>query len=330
MRGFAILLVVVGHVLLNTFNIGGYSSVFSTIILTFRMPLFFFISGYLGYKVTSCFDVKNFVRKLKTKAIVQLIPTSIFFTIFMFSRETNPIDFLNEHGLGGFWFTIVLFEMFFCYYLLSLIGKFFGVKYVDIGLITLSFIGVFILIFYRGNGFVWNLLCVENLAKYFQFFTLGILIKKYWNVILKIVNIEISKIVIILSYIILLIILFDSSIKQNFPLVYKIVNNELVRYSGLMTVFIFFMTKDRFFKSTNKFCTFLKFVGRRTLDIYLIHYFLIPNLKGLLPWIESDSTFLLQMIFSVSIAFVIVICCLGISEIIRTSKILGYLFFGAK
>lgn len=50
LRGFTMLLVVFGHVMMFTFGIGGYNSVIGSFFLTFRMPMFFFISGYIAYK----------------------------------------------------------------------------------------------------------------------------------------------------------------------------------------------------------------------------------------------------------------------------------------
>lgn len=48
-RGFSIFLVVFGHVLMS-FNLGGYSSFLGSVITTFRMPLFFFVSGFFAYR----------------------------------------------------------------------------------------------------------------------------------------------------------------------------------------------------------------------------------------------------------------------------------------
>lgn len=45
-RGLSMFLVVFGHVL-GCFDLGGYDSFLGSVILTFRMPLFFFISGFL-------------------------------------------------------------------------------------------------------------------------------------------------------------------------------------------------------------------------------------------------------------------------------------------
>ena len=43
LRGFTMLLVVFGHVMMTTFGIGGYNTVIGCFFLTFRMPMFFFM-----------------------------------------------------------------------------------------------------------------------------------------------------------------------------------------------------------------------------------------------------------------------------------------------
>ena len=48
LRGFTMLLVVFAHVL--TFGFGMQKSFLSELFITFRMPMFFFISGFIGYK----------------------------------------------------------------------------------------------------------------------------------------------------------------------------------------------------------------------------------------------------------------------------------------
>ena len=59
-RGIAILLVVVGHII--QFNgISKNNSVFE-FIYSFHMPLFFAISGYITQKVTNITNTKQYIR----------------------------------------------------------------------------------------------------------------------------------------------------------------------------------------------------------------------------------------------------------------------------
>lgn len=50
LRGFTMLLVVFSHIETFCYNIPFNESILSSLFITFRMPMFFFISGYIAYK----------------------------------------------------------------------------------------------------------------------------------------------------------------------------------------------------------------------------------------------------------------------------------------
>ena len=72
----------------------------------------------------------------------------------------------------------------------------------------------------------------------------------------------------------------------------------------------------------------LQYVGTRTLDIYLLHYFFVPNLHGLAPLLEGNV--LLQVVTPLVLAMCIVALCMVVSEIIRSSDFLAYYLLGVK
>ena len=75
MRGFTILLVVMWHVSYfglgfdssDTFNLQQY------VFVPLRMPLFFFVSGFLMYKAAFQWNYSNTAQFLKKKVLVQVI-----------------------------------------------------------------------------------------------------------------------------------------------------------------------------------------------------------------------------------------------------------------
>lgn len=76
-KGFAILLVVMGH----TFHdFKGINMAFIDFIYAFHMPLFFIISGYLGYKKD--YDINQSLFYLRNKAIGLIIPFLFFGSIY--------------------------------------------------------------------------------------------------------------------------------------------------------------------------------------------------------------------------------------------------------
>lgn len=81
MRGFSMLIVVLGHVLLSM-GLGGYDSVLSSLLLTFRMPLFFFVSGFFSYRAFFWWNKSRLSDILKRKIQAQIISTIAFLSVF--------------------------------------------------------------------------------------------------------------------------------------------------------------------------------------------------------------------------------------------------------
>lgn len=330
MRGFTMFLVVFGHVMLDTFGLGGYTSVIGSIFLTFRMPMFFFISGYIAYKGIDYWTGDFFKERLAKKAKVQIIPALFFFSLFCYTRGNNPLIVVEHNGWLGYWFTFVLFEMFIAYYILSLIGKLISDKVVDIGLITLSCMGVLWLM-YANRGFqIYEITCMENLAKYFQFFTFGILCRKYNNAFIRWMSNDYLKAGVILLFIACICFYFEDSLKVSLPFVYSFNHDILVRYIGVLLVFCFFFTKKEYFNKDNRITKIFLFVGRRTLDIYLIHFFFLPQMKYLKEWLMPSNMLLIQFTLATLISFLVIGVSLLMSEIIRSSNFLAHYLFGVK
>ena len=116
LRGFTMILVVFSHLIFPA------SSNLNNLFITFRMPLFFFISGYIAYKANEIWNLSNYTTKLLNKCRIQLIPTLVFGLLFSYIiREHNFPTFAFDGMKDGYWFTIVLLEMFVIYYTYSLI-----------------------------------------------------------------------------------------------------------------------------------------------------------------------------------------------------------------
>jgi len=312
LRGFTMFLVVLQHIESIGFGIHPYESVLGNILVSFRMPMFFFISGYIAYKVSFDWNMDAYCSNLRKKAIVQLIPTVFFFSLFTIAKAGNPISSFVTNGWGGYWFTFVLFEMFVLFYSLSYWYK----KYLDHCLVALSVFGVFSLVVFRSDAAWWNMLCLENLCKYFQFFSLGILAKKY--------NTKFSFLIFIFS---IVIITATNWVNESF-IVKSLVRDVIVRYTGIFVVFAFFLSKEEFFKRENWFNKCILFIGRRTLDIYVIHYFLLSSFPQLKSFVQQNIITEISVSFFLTIMVIAV--SLVISEVIRCSSFLGHYLFGVK
>ena len=77
MRGFTMILVVANHVSQSGFAQDVKLSSSLSFLILFRMPLFFFISGFLAYKASQVWDIPNLFRLVGKKMRIQIIPTVV-------------------------------------------------------------------------------------------------------------------------------------------------------------------------------------------------------------------------------------------------------------
>lgn len=326
MRGFSMLIVVLGHVLLSM-GIRGYDGVLSSILLTFRMPLFFFVSGFFSFRAIDWWNKSRVADILKRKVQAQIICTICFFSLFqlVFSGTISLY-----HGFGGYWFTIVLFQMYVIYLGVSLLSRLIRMDIVIPALvvIAMSFIGI--LLFYDRSAWIWEFLCWENLTKYMQFFVFGLVCSKYRNKFFRYLSNNMVTTVMIIGWIACMLLWYNEKFQLSFPLAYSILHDIIVRYCSLIVVIMMFYASQNVLEKDSTNCKILKLIGRRTLDIYMIHYFLLPDLSFMTPWISPNNMFIIQLTISSAVTIAIVAICLMISSILRRSSTLECWLFGVK
>lgn len=331
MRGFSMILVVFGHVLLMM-GFPTNSTILGSILLTFRMPLFFFVSGFFAYRTMDKWTSKLTKSVLKRKVQAQIVCTLVFYSIFQLCHSQSPLLFLNN-GFSWFWFTIVLFQMFIIYLIAALLEHKFKKPIVPGFLIVTALILFFIHVKYPSQHFrAWIILEWYYLTEYFQFFVFGVLVRKYYQIFLKFIEKDSAKTVIILSYIILLFCVygFDGKLSILNSSIYNLFNMVLVRYAGLLTIFILFSFNQKYFSDEYKPARWLRLVGRRTLDVYMLHVFVLPNLIFLKPYLEGPGMLLSQLTIGIIASIINIAVCLFISLILRSSNILSQWLFGEK
>ena len=130
MRGFTMILVVAYHVSMMGYGENPKDSSYLSLCVLFRMPLFFFISGFFAYSSRTQWSLPVLVRSLWKKFRIQVIPTVVFFALFIIMLHRGSWDkavsLLQHDTKGGYWFTIVLLQMFVIYYLFAYVEHFFA------------------------------------------------------------------------------------------------------------------------------------------------------------------------------------------------------------
>ena len=323
MRGFTMILVVFSHVCSMCF--GDRSMGYNEVFFLFRLPCFFFISGWL-------FDPHkgSFNSVARHKFMVQIVPTMIFLLLL-----APPPLFFSRLGAtkGGYWFTFVLFEFF----IISMLSERFCKKWSLWLAIVLSVSSYFYDAYYNRyfSHFGWMTDAVGFLSfktwRFYLFFYLGILIKRNFDDFLCLTN---------KYYVIILVILCFSIMaylphSDNVAVSYFIF--AIAGVSGMVMIFTIFRYLGSYISSHPSFLfplsTFhpLKYIGTRTLDICLLHYFFLP--RFLLPYGEQLRAYdsqPLEFLVAFVLALIILAVCLLVSYLIRLSPFMGHYLFGAK
>ncbi|QAA37512.1 acyltransferase family protein [Akkermansia muciniphila] len=333
LRGFSMIFVVFWHVMLFSLNIGTEQSVVNQIAVTFRMPLFFFVSGFFAYRASTKLTASLVGNILKRKIQAQVICTIVFFSIYQLCQGQSIFAWVHD-GFKGFWFTIALFQMFIVFLMLSFISRLFKKEYIlGFGLLFCSLIwilpelGLSWLKYFRDSE-LGTVLCQKNVYYHFQFFALGIFFRKYWTHFTRILAMDWLRTGTIIIFVISIIFLYTKKTPPS-PIFHKTIG-ILVRYAGLMVVVSFFFYKKEFFNENNMTSRLLKYIGQRTLDIYMLHYFLLPDLEFLKPYLITGNTVVVQTFFGIAISMAIISLCLLISNVLRSSNFLASWLFGVK
>ena len=334
MRGLTMILVVYSHI---TFQcLGNVDIAFNDFFMRFRMPLFFFISGWVFFKAERIWEGKTIQSVLRKKFMVQIIPFSIFFLLFLYVHDSIDVKYLGSEK-HGYWFTFVLFEFFVLYVLLAFFfQRKAGNKKGDWKMfVSILFISI-ISFYYSANysryeyelGYVKVFLGFFSFVKlwYFIFFWFGTFVRKYFDCFVSFTENQHFMAVVIVLFVFVTV----------FPEVYSMNGFEYIAYlftgiCGIIMLFTFFRRRADLFSQDTRIGFSLQYIGRRTLDIYLLHYFFLPyHLKWLGDILHVYENNIMGALLAFSLALVVIAISLFVSEMLRLSPFLAHYLFGAK
>lgn len=313
-----ILLVIEGHVRLFGMGMETYDTLSGLMLYSFNMPLFFFVSGFLAYKAV--FTVGDTLKKTWQKFLFLIIPALVFYVFRSLLEHENPLNALTL-GVGGYWFTITLWECFVIYYAISLLFK---DKLRDIALVVVAFAGIAFLSVFGDYG--PKLLDLNRLTKYFQFFVVGVLAMKYKDQYERIIHCDWLKAASIVFFFALLFTI-------NYGLwpspVFHLLRDIVLRYLGTFIIVSWFVCNSERFNSNTKLNNVIMDIGKKSLPIYLLQYFFLPDFTKYIPSIAELDGFTIHLISFIS-ALVILIVCYVFITILSNSKIIKKYVLGMK
>jgi len=359
MRGFTMLLVVAYHVAQFGFQENEKTSAALPFLVLFRMPLFFFVSGFLAYKANFVWNIRNTLSLIGKKLHVQIIPAVIFLCIFIIFKSKlsfwdGIMTALKSPTKNGYWFTWVLLQMFLIYYVINIVarkilpaptvmedakndemeessmtGRFGGVFFwIAIWLLSIAAYETLYLPklfkYHRDPFFAYTSL-VQTI-RFMQFFLLGNIVHRYWEKVQKLFDS-----VWFFPLLAALAVICCADIFRWHTLKFAWTNlpRTVAMYALLLMVVMFFRHCQNWFRQESPLGKTMQYAGVRTLDIYLLHFLLIPSLPFVGTWLNAHHpNFLLDILCSITVAIPVLAFCLLISQILHTSKPLGKFLFG--
>ncbi len=300
MKGLAIILVVVGH-LLKT----GEDGIVYQFIYSFHMPLFMFLSGIV---VKDSIPIMKLARKLSQF----LWPFIVVGSLYVLFIGNTIADFVLANKKMGYWYLLVLAIFYVFASIYGLLGKKHIVKdiFLSVGIYFLFRFACVYLPRDVVGGFSLDV-CYQN----WPFFVLGLLVHRYDLLyIMKKYNIIFS--IALIAYI------------PSYYVWIKYGHLYVVEAMlAIMILYYFFMVRD---KSQMWIERKLSYIGKKTLDIYIYHCFVTQYIAmGCLNlYLEETNNILIEFILSLMVALIVVFISIAIGKIIRKSDILKVLVYG--
>ena len=310
LKGLAIILVVIGHIADGYLNANSFEShnliLFNiyNFIYSFHMPLFILISGFIFSQ--AYFKNKEIKKEKIIRQILNLVYLYLVFSILQWIFKYFLSDFVNTKvGIKDLYLLVIkpmapywyLYNLV-CYYLVTyFLYKIIKNKYLKIG-VLIVFFSLSILFF------------KISIIYFFVFFSIGFYINQINNE--KSSNIYYGGFIISL---ILYFIFYDYQLYYNqMPII------------GTIIALIVSLSVFELFKKKNISNSFLEYIGRNSLEIYLIHcYFTAFNRIVLIK--IGITNFYINFIVNLIISIVI---CLFISQITKKLGIHNYIFMPFK
>lgn len=341
MRGFTMILVVAYHVAQFGFGESEKISASLPFLVLFRMPLFFFVSGFLAYKSTWIWTPQNFASLTWKKLKVQVLPALVFLCVFLVLKSKMPfadafMKCMHSPTKGGYWFTWVLLQMFLIYYTFSALFQQWGKRAENaaIGVLWAASVCAYLSLYmprefgnWYDNAWMMNSSFYETL-KFLQFFLLGNLVHRHWTATQRLFDARwFFPVVVAVAFLCCADIFKWHLMKDEWTNLPK----TLAMYVLMVTVVMFFRHYQASFTQQTRLGRGLQYIGTRTLDIYLLHFIFLPKLPEVGQWLDAHHpNFVLDVVLSVSLALIVIAFCLLVSNILRLNPILKEYLFGRK
>lgn len=333
LKGLAIFLVVFGHV--EVYSESHLDGFFFRLQDIFCMPLFFFLSGLFAKPQ---YSINDSILCIKKKFIQLIIPFLVCGSFYVFIMSDKPwwalFWYPHGHGHAGYWFILVLFEIYllftFCQIITRLITpKGGGRIFLIISFIIETILSVIYVLCQKGIIIQepwYTVVSFVRLYYNFPFFIMGYLFIRNQNeyaIIFSKRAYNISSIMFVALYVL-------SSIfhKEILPVKWM-----LALLAVITIVSLCHSLEERISLSKNSCKNIIEYIGRHTMEIYVLHFFFIPRNMNYLREIIApnnmvDVNIVIELVVNSFIAGAIIAVTLCCSFLISKNVYLKPLFLG--
>lgn len=316
MKGMAIFLVVMGHVYF--FGFGQSDSIVFKAIGSFHMPLFMFLSGLVACSgiVPPYWNFAKLGKKLKG-LLLPLVVFGICFSL-TFSGDTLSCikGFAESPNKNGYWYLMTLAVFYASQSLFRINTK--QKWQADIALAAAIWGGYIIL--WKTTAQTNDYFCLLNCANFYPFFILGVFATKY-RLLEKLRHANWLYSLCAAAYLAL----FCASMPIH---ALDSLSRHLLMPLCMVVVIVFlFMSRE---SETSRIERILEYTGKRTLDVYVIHYFLITHihLETMDRWLESTGNVVLSVAASFALSIVVTAMSIGIGNMLHKGRWIEKVAFG--
>jgi fucose 4-O-acetylase-like acetyltransferase len=302
LRGFAMLFIVFGH--LYFYSNRSEGSLVFNICDTIELPVFMYISGLLAHVSV---DRYGFRKLIWTKVIRLLFPLLSFYVIWGLWDSSYWSQFWLKEHKNGYWFMLVLFELMVTLSFVKKCSTQFKIKSIYVytavyAIASLAFVMI------PKDGLVNHLLCVKLYWHFYPFFMMG-----YYSYRLdRFLQLKYAPLYLFLY--LLVFFYFQNNL-------WKVGINMVCNLFSLLFLLSVFSTSFKPLKSV--FAT----VGVNSLQVYMLHFFLVFPLLTVLPVVENRW---LEFPYYVAVASAIIFVTICISKLLMKSSWLAMFLFGVR
>lgn len=322
MRGLAMLLVVIFHVTYECFH--SENIIIRVVNIQLQLPFFFFISGFFASKLNRNGVLQGIIQQVKRL----LIPSLLMLALYCWVMNLDYLHSLNLRLKEGYWFTIVLFEFGVIYILtdavcnrMTILARLKPYIHLLVGCAI-----VYLSSFSEKWNATYPIINTFSIGEFYHyiFFVLGSVLYSRREEFYKFLdNTPWSMAAILIIYLFLDV----ARYKYGFA---------SLRLLAMMTVSLLISTGLviiwRIFKN-NKFVggNLLAFIGQRSIDVYFLHYFLLPrDMSFVGEFFARHHIPFVEYCIAVLLALLLVAASLLMGQILRLSPFMGQWLLGQK